>query len=317
MSSVSSNEVAEERPQEGLVRLLRERVVRLLTAEPSERELAQHGEEHEDQPGLPVREAIVEVATRLNRPGWKAYLVGGTLRDLLIGFGGTQWAVPRDVDIVVDGATREELQQVLAPFLLLERQTRFGGLHLSREFASAGRVVFDVWTLAGTWGFQSKGIPPRIEDFPGTTFLNIDSCAVELQRPESGERQFFDQGFFEGIAERLLDLNYEENPFPHVCAVRSLVLAAQLNFAVTRRLARFVCNSSKKGGVDALTEAQESHYGMVRVQPPELRAWLREIEDQDEAGQATMRLNVSEARRRALWSNRPSARDLARPAVSG
>jgi hypothetical protein len=46
----------------------------------------------------------------LNRPGWSAYLVGGTLRDLLVGPGGRyRFVVPRDVDIVVCGAAREEL----------------------------------------------------------------------------------------------------------------------------------------------------------------------------------------------------------------
>jgi hypothetical protein len=56
---------------------------------------------------------------------------------------------------------------------------------------------------------------------------------------------------------------------------------------------------------------------MVRVNAAELRAWLREIEEQDDSGRTAMRLNVSDVRRRALSSHQPSAGSLARPAVSG
>jgi len=91
-----------------------------------------------------VQEAIVEVARKLNRPGWSAYLVGGTLRDLLVGPNSRHRGVePRDVDIIVGGASREQLRDVLQEALVLERLTGFGGLHLSKRIPSGSLVLFD------------------------------------------------------------------------------------------------------------------------------------------------------------------------------
>jgi hypothetical protein len=179
-----------------------------------------------------VQDAMVEIGRKLNRPGWVAYIVGGTLRDLLVEAEGHRGVHPRDIDIIVDGATREELQEVLQKQLVLERFTRFGGLHLSKPLSSGSRVLFDIWTLSDTWGFHSQKIAPRIEDFPGTTFLNIDSCATQLMQPQGEQREFFEKGFFEGIANRMLDVNYAPNPYPYVCVARALDLAAQLDFTI-------------------------------------------------------------------------------------
>lgn len=247
-----------------------------------------------------VPEAMVAVAAKLHRHGWLAYLVGGTLRDLLVGLDRRGDFQPRDVDIVVDGATREDLQDVLRD-LVLERFTRFGGLHLSAPLSSGSRIVFDIWTLADTWGFQSKHIAPRIADFPGTTFLNIDSCATELMQPEGRERTIFEKGFFNGIANRVLDVNYEPNPYPHVCVARALVLAAQLEFTITRPLAKFILDQWAAGGVNALVEAQLSHYGTVRSGAQELKVWLEEIRRQLDSGQKAISLQVRPARRQELW----------------
>lgn len=254
-----------------------------------------------------VREAIVEVGRKLSRPGWLAYLVGGTLRDLLVGPDSHRGFQPRDVDIIVDGATREQLQEVLRKTLLLERFTRFGGLHLSRSLPSGSRILFDIWTLADTWGFHSKNIAPRIEDFPETTFLNIDSCATELIQPQGRQRKLFEKGFFEGIANRVLDVNYAPNPYPYVCVARSLVLSAQLDFTIARPLAKFILHQTATGGIDALIEAQRSHYGAVRCDAKELELWLHDIRRQFDSGQHTMSIEVPDARRLELWCDYPAA----------
>jgi hypothetical protein len=283
-----------------LMNLLQERLARLLAP-------ASEGG-REAKPVGTVEEAIVEVAQKVNRPGWCAYLVGGTLRDLLTGFESGRGGVePRDVDIIVEGATSEELQELVRPTLQLERLTRFGGLHLSRPLPSGSRVLFDLWTLRDTWGFQSKKIPPRIEDFPGTTFLNIDSCAIELQQTEGRERRLFEGGFFASIADRVLDVNYEPNPYPYVCAARSLVLAARLDFTLTRRLAGYILGHAAVGGVEALIEAQRSHYGMVRSGAEELGKWIEEIRLQMEKGEPAIGIQVSRARRLVLWNDYPAA----------
>jgi len=258
----------------------------------------------------PIQEAIVEVAQKLNRPGWSAYLVGGTVRDLLAGRGSRAGGVqPRDVDIIVCGAKHEQLLELLREILVLDRLTRFGGLHLSKRLRSGSCVLFDIWTLADTWAFRSQNIPPRIEDFPGTTFLNIDSCAIELLNPPGRPRALFAKGFFEGIAHRVLDVNYAPNPYPYVCVARALVMAARLGFTITRPLADFILHHTATGGIEALIEAQQSHYGMVRCDAGELGMWLHDIRRQVDSGQHAIGIEVSRARRLKLWRDYPAAGD--------
>lgn len=266
-----------------------------------------------DSPATTVSDAIAAVAHKLRRPAWCAYLVGGTLRDILAAPESGHPIQPRDIDIIVDGATADQLQQLLLPDLQLERRTRFGGLHLAQLLPSGLRVLFDIWTLADTWGFHSKKIPPRIDDFPSTTFLNIDSCAVELLPTHAGPPRLFDLGFFAGIAARTLDLNYAPNPYPYVCSARSLLLAARLDFALARPLAEFILHHATAGGIPALLEAQISHYGMIRSAAPELESWLADLRRQFEAAQPTLRLTVSAARRLQLWEDYPAIAPAAPP----
>jgi len=287
-----------------LMSLLQRRLTRLM------------GPTHQDPVDFPdpdsartVQDAMVEIGRKLNRPGWLAYLVGGTLRDLLVEPDGDRGVQPRDIDIIVDGATREQVQEVLRKPFVLERFTRFGGLHLSRGLCSGRRVLFDIWTLADTWGFHSQNIAPRIQDFPGTTFLNIDSCATELIEPQRRQRPLFEKGFFEGIAKRVLHVNYAPNPYPYVCVARTLVLAAQLNFTIARPLAKFILDHTATGGIDALIEAQRSHYGTVRCDAKELEVWLHDIQRQFDSGQHPLRIQVPHGRHLELWSDHLIAAD--------
>ena len=241
-----------------------------------------------------VQDLVVEVAKTLDRTGWSAYLVGGTLRDLMVEPGNRSFE-PRDVDLIVGGATREELRDALKESLVLERLTRFGGLHLSRTLSSDSRVLFDVWTLADHWGYHSQQIEPRIENFPGTTFLNIDSCAVELQEVAGRDRLLFEKGFFAGIAEGALEVNYAPNPYPYVCAVRALLLAADLEFTISRPLAQFILDHTATGGVEALIDAQLSHFGTIRCDDAQLETWLNEIQRRFDSGENRIGLRTTGA----------------------
>jgi hypothetical protein len=253
-----------------------------------------------------LQDSIREVARTLDQPGWSAYLVGGTLRDLLTRPGdGDPVLQPRDIDIVVGGATRENLKRLLQDKLALERLTRFGGLHFSK-LLSGSRVLFDIWTLSDTWGFGSLKIAPRIENFPRTTFLNIDSCAIELLQPTGKQRACFERGFFASMANHVLDVNYAPNPYPYVCVARALVMAARLEFTVTRTLAEFILNHTGAGGIGAIIEAQQSHYGIVRCNAAELGTWIDGIRRQFDSGQSTISVEVSEARRSKLWHDYPA-----------
>jgi hypothetical protein len=213
---------------------------------------------------------------------------------------------PRDVDVVVCGATAEQLRALFSKTLVLERLTRFGGLHLVKKLSSGHRVVFDVWTLADTWGFGSKNIPPSIEEFPGTTFMNIDSCAIELWPSPGRKRSLFSRGFFESLANRVLDVNYAPNPFPYVCVARALLIAARLQFALARTLVEYILNQTSTQGAEPLIEAQQSHYGMVRCDAKELGSWLHDIRRQYISGQDSIKITVPPDRQTELWLDYPA-----------
>jgi hypothetical protein len=287
--------MASQRSADQLRSLLERRISRLIAPILRDEPTAPHS-----YPADTVQDAIVEVVSRLHHRGWSAYLVGGTLRDLVVEADGERSFRPRDVDIVVGGATRDALQEVLRDHLVLERLTRFGGLHLIKTLSSGSRILFDVWTLADTWGFQSQQILPRIEDFPGTTFLNIDSCAVEIQATQGTAGAVYEKGFFAGIARGALDVNYAPNPYPYVCAARALILAARLDFTLSRALAKFVLDQNAAGGLQAFVEAQLSHYGTVRSDAAELGRWLQDIERQFDGAEDDLRLDVAPARRLEL-----------------
>ena len=189
-----------------------------------------------------IRAARHEVFGRIAKHGWQAYIVGGTLRDLMLDRPAK--FLPRDIDLVVVGPTQSEMEAVFED--LQVRRTRFGGLHLVKPFeygsslATVKRdLIFDEWRLADTWGLRAQGLEPTIRNFVKTPFLNIDSVAIELF-PIKGRRTLVEVGFFDSLLTQTLDINYEPNPFPLLCVVRSLVLAVKLNFALSNRLACFV-----------------------------------------------------------------------------
>ena len=222
-------------------------------------------------PRKSVRLAITHVIGRIRHAGWDAYLVGGTLRDLMLrpAKAGSAWSVPRDVDIVVCDVTVADLEKQLGD--LVQRQTRFGGLHLAKS-AAGYDVHFDVWPLHETWAFRRRSLPADIKLFPETPFLNLDSIAISLSPDGPKGRSVYERGFVSGIQEETIEINYEDNPFPDVCLIRALIMAAKLRFSLGERLARFVSERYRRTTMDALLEAQMSHYGKLRCSSDELVA---------------------------------------------
>lgn len=121
---------------------------------------------------------------------------------------------------------------------------RFGGLHLQKSFKSGGlktvthHLMFDVWRLEDTWAIKRNGMDPTIASFVHTPFLNIDSIAVNFVKDQR-RPTIYENGFFQAVRTRTLEINCEPNPFPLICVVRSLILAAQADFWIGSRLAEF------------------------------------------------------------------------------
>ncbi len=55
--------------------------------------------------------------------------------------------------------------------------------------------------------------------------------------------ELFECGFFEALQSRVLDINYEENPYPALAAVRSIVTATKLRYSLRNVVMGSTCGS--------------------------------------------------------------------------
>lgn len=204
----------------------------------------------------PWHRAISTILQRARVRGWTIFVFGGTLRDLVAL---SPAVAPRDLDLVVSGASSEALQAAFADELL--RVTRFGGLHLHLH-----KLPVDIWPLESTWAFRERLVPGGdFADLPRTTFLNVEAVAAELDTTPGRRRRIYHQAFFSGIQERMLEINLEHNPYPGLCVVRSLITARRLQFSLGPRLARFIAHHGTLLPMEELEAIQLSHYGRIRL----------------------------------------------------
>jgi len=226
------------------------------------------------------RQALLEITDRIRGRNWDAVLFGGTLRDLML-YGGSH--LPRDVDIVIAGVPADQIATLFSDCII--RQTRFGGLHLRHK-----GWLFDVWPLADTWAFKSSNHRQfDFEDLPKTTFLNVEAVVADLTAKPGRARKIRANGFFEAITEQILDINNEENPFPTLCVVRTLITAARLQFSISRRLCKYLLHYSKTTSAEELVYVQLKHYGTCKRTAEEFHAWLEFIRVHHRSG-ATKRV---------------------------
>src|SRR5882757_4862769 len=214
------------------------------------------------------RQALFEVFDRIKSNKWEAVLFGGTLRDLMLYGPGHS---PRDIDIVISNV---DADQIAASFMdCSSRRTRFGGLHLEYR----GWLV-DVWSLHDTWAIKNSGkFRADFDDLPRTTFLNVEAVIADLVPSRGKSRNIRDSGFFDAISQRLLDINYEENPFPTLCVVRSLITAARLRFSISRKLCKYLLHHAERVSPEELVDVQIKHYGTCTRKAEEFQFWLHAI----------------------------------------
>lgn len=207
---------------------------------------------------------------RFSKAESNAFFFGGFLRDLMVR---GPSVIPRDIDIVVREFT-PALQDIIDS--KIKRRNRFGGVNLDSE----GWAV-DLWTLESTWAFR-EGIVSGggFPDLPKTTFLNIQAVTAEVAPPPGRPRTIYSHGFFEAILGRTLDINCEDNPYPHLCVMQSLLSAAQLRFFMSPRLARYVLHYGNVDGLEPLIDVQMEHYGCVHADLPLLHGWFEGIAEQ-------------------------------------
>jgi hypothetical protein len=223
---------------------------------------------HRSSPWRPALRSLLE--TTQDRD-WTVFVFGGTLRDLLAL---SPTTIPRDLDLVVGGTTRESLQTTFNRKVV--RVNRFGGLHLLIH-----KLPVDIWTLDSTWAFRERLVHGGdFSDLPRTTFLNVEAIAAEFRAQPGRPRTVYSQGFFRGIQERQVEINLEDNPFPALCVVRALLTARRLQFSLGPRLVRFILHHAGQIPFEELEAVQCSHYGRVRIDRHELHILLALMREQ-------------------------------------
>jgi hypothetical protein len=211
---------------------------------------------------------------------------------------------------VVAGTTLEEMKRRFDRHIV--RETRFGGLSINCH-----AWQFDVWPLDRTWTFvQNHDLNPAFSALPRTTFLNLEAVAVDVWPSRIGRRTIFsgDDQFFRGIVERTLEVNNEENPFPALCVVRSLVMAASIDFAIGPRLAAYIADHGSHMSLDELREVQQKHYGVIRFDPNVLKDWIGHVTTARERDERKS-LPLPVARQLTFWDENPLA--IHRPVLAG
>jgi hypothetical protein len=148
--------------------------------------------------------------------------------------------------------------------------------------------------------------PCNFLTLPQTTFLNVEAVAAELNPRATRSRRLFSCGFFEGIATETIEINLEENPFPDLCVIRSLLTAARLGFAIGPKLAKYLVSRSEGMTRARINEIQVQHYGEAKSDPEEMMSWLAFVKQNRVSGPTRIRLPLSEPRKLALqgaWSS--------------
>jgi hypothetical protein len=77
-----------------------------------------------------------------------------------------------------------------------------------------------------------------------------------------------------------VEINLEDNPFPSLCVVRSLLTAQRLRFSLGPRLVRYILHYGKLIPLEELEAVQMPHYGKVRLDRHKLHSFLTLMREQ-------------------------------------
>lgn len=197
---------------------------------------------------LEFRPLAKKAISRLAKEG-DLLLFGGAVREF---FNSNFRVIPRDFDIIVN-STIKDFERCFRgiPY----KKNQFGGYKLNVD-----GLIFDIWGLSSTWAFKEKKITEvRKENLPKTVFLNYDSIVYNLCTGD-----LYDEGFSKAKKDKLLDILLEENPFPELNILRSLVFNKRDKMNYSDCLLSYISDWCKKHNgyeVQLLLEAQNKHYG--------------------------------------------------------
>jgi hypothetical protein len=215
----------------------------------------------------PWKRNLREIVEAIREREWEAVVFGGVLRDLAL-YGPAER--PRDVDLVVN-CSHTDLAAWLSA--LPSQRTRYGGFRVRVH-----KWNFDIWTLRETWAFTATDMAPTFENLPKTTFFNIEGIAAQLNTTPRHKRVLYSFGFAEAISSKLLDINFEPNPFPQLCIIRGLWTATRHDLLLSPRLAHYIATRADRHEIAEIMNVQSRHYGVVRLRTNDVERWLDHID---------------------------------------
>ncbi|MDP3947063.1 MAG: CCA tRNA nucleotidyltransferase [bacterium] len=247
---------------------------------------------------LVIPEEVKKIGAVLQVAGFKAYLVGGCLRDLLLGAARGELVEPKDWDVTTDA--RPEKIQELFPDSVYENA--FGTVGVKTESADARLKVIEVTTFRKEGKYTDKRHPDNIsfaktieEDLERRDFtMNAIALRIDANlRMDANDTNIMDPfGGQSDLKKKILrtvgdpEARFSEDALRLLRAVR---LAADLGFEIEAKTAvavkkfagllefiakerirdeftKIVMTSRAAAGVQALEE-----YGLLKFVSPELR----------------------------------------------
>nr|WP_224784936.1 polynucleotide adenylyltransferase PcnB [Marinihelvus fidelis] len=175
-----------------------------------------------EQHGIDARQlcsSATEVVERLQEAGYEAYIVGGSVRDLLLG------KAPKDFDVATD-ATPEEVKNVFPRARLIGRRFRLAHVRIR------GSLV-EVATFRGPSGHDDKHVTDEGRILRDNVWGSVEEDAVRrdftlnalFMDPVSGDIQDYVGGYEDLVARRLKligdpETRYREDPVRLLRAAR-------------------------------------------------------------------------------------------------
>lgn len=211
---------------------------------------------------------IAELFDLLKKSDFEIYLFGGFPKDIYFK---KNRAIPRDIDLVVNAT---DLVPLISLFNDFEIQiSRFGGYKIKYH-----GLDVDIWPLASTWAFVEEHVTFNgIESLATTTFLNIESIAIEIFPKPSKIRNVILDGFVDAFENRLLELNLEKNPFPELNIARALHAAKNTGYQFGERLLSFMASNLAKSNDEEIFSIYKKKYGLVETEKQVIQAFLTNL----------------------------------------
>jgi len=173
-------------------------------------------------------------------------IVGGLARDFSrLGRRGFR----SDVDLVINAPASSVAR--LAEQLNAQ-ENRFGGFAFCHPHWKV-----DFWALETTWAARAGHVSVcRIEDVIQSTFFDSDSIVYDLKR----RRIITSQGYFQRMAEGVLDIQLEPNPSVQGNLLRAIRRMFIWQFTPGKKLESFICRELDEDVFCKIREVEKNIY---------------------------------------------------------